>query len=286
MLQACCLAIAVLAVHPAHAQWTLDTELDVVHDNNLGNARSDDSVGDRALLASFSAIQSTYLDGGGSFSWGGRLTGENHSSFSGLNNLALAATLAYRQKMALGPYAPWWRTMWSSAALSYRDRDRNGWLHVADASVGKRFGERWNLGMNLCVEQRTAADRGALVPGFSGDAYSQFSKNFGMNAEYTIDRERVLVLGAQLRNGDVVASSHRYRQLFLASKAIAVDNALGADVFAYRLTGNTLTLNAAMSVLLSEEAHINLSLQRMITRASGDNNYAKNRVSISWLGNF
>jgi hypothetical protein len=252
----------------------------------LGNARSVDQVSDRALSASVAATQSVYIEDGGSFSWGGRMTGESYSRYTKLNNLALGANISYRKKLGLGPLAPWWRTAWSASALNYRDHGRNGWLHQAEFGAGRRLNEQLNLGINFFFEKRTASSREEEVPGLSGDAFSQLSKNVGVNAEYAPRRNLVLNLGAQLRHGDIVSTSHRYRQVFLHSKAIAEDNALGAGMYAYRLTGNTLSLNLCMALFLSPDSHFNFALRRMLTHADGDNNYAKNNLALSWVGSF
>ncbi|TRZ68485.1 MAG: hypothetical protein D4S02_03725 [Rhodocyclaceae bacterium] len=286
LLQTCCLAIMLISAGPAGAHWSFDTELGVNYDNNLGNARAEDSVGDRALIASVAATQSEYLEHGDSISWGGRVTGENYANFDGLNNLALAASLSYRSKLGLGPLAPWWRASWSSAALGFHDHARNGWLHQAELGAGKRLSERYNLGLTLRLEQRTATSPQQQAPGLSLDAFSQLSKSIGANAEYAADRDMVLSLGAQLRHGDIVSTSHRYRQVFLYSKAIVEDYALGTDVYAYRLTGNTLIMNVATAFFLSPDSCLNIAVQRMLTHADGSNNYAKNKVAVSWVGNF
>ncbi|TRZ91293.1 MAG: hypothetical protein D4R84_14465 [Rhodocyclaceae bacterium] len=285
-LRACCLTIIAIAATPADAHWSFDTELGVSYDNNLGNARSEDSVGDRALIASVAATQSEYLEHGDSISWGGRIAGERYADFDGLDNLALAAMISYRKKLGLGPFAPWWRASWSSSALAYRDDARNGWLHQAEVGAGKRLSERYNLGLTFRVEQRKAANLQEQGSGLSVDAFSQLSKSLGVNAEYAPDRDMVLSLGAQLRHGDIVSTSHRYRQVFLYSKAIVEDPALGSNVFAYRLTGNTLILNVAMAIFLSPDSCVNIGVQRALTHADGSNNYAKNKLAVSWVGNF
>ena len=286
LLQACCLTVMLIATHPAQAHWSFDTELGMKYDNNLGNARAGDSVSDHALIALVAATQSSYRDDGSSFSWGGRIAAEDYARYAGLDNLALGASIGYRKKLGLGPLAPWWRASWSSSALSYREHARNGRLHQADVGVGKRFSERSNLGITLRIEQRTAANRDELVPGLSGDAFSQLSKCILMNTEYAPARDMVLSLGGELRRGDIVSTSHRYRQVFLFSKAIAEDKALGTDVYAYRLTGNTLNLNVALAWFLSPDSHVNIALQRIITHGDGNNNYTKNRAALSWVGNF
>ena len=272
---------------PARAHWTFDTEAGVAYDNNLGNAQSGiDMLSDHALYAALAASQTRYLEDGGAFSWGGRLAGERWNRYRGLDNLALGGTLAYRRKLDLGPYAPWWRAAWSSSALGYRDDARSGWLHQADLGVGKRFDEHWNLALNLRLEKRDAKTQPQEAPGISGDVYSQMSRAMGLSAEYAASRDVVLNLGGLARRGDVVSTSHRYREVFLVSKAIADDSALGEDRYAYRLNATTYLLNAGVALVLSPDSHLSFNLQRALTHGDGNNNYAKKIASLAWTGNF
>ena len=271
----------------ARAHWTFDAEAGVAYDNNLGNALPGiDMLSDQALNAALAATQTRYFDDGGSFSWGGRLAAERWARYHGLDNLALGGTLAYRKKLELGPYAPWWRASWTSNALAYRDDARSGWLHQAQFGAGKRFSERWNLALNLRLEKRDAEAQPREVPGISGDAYSQMSRAIGLSAEYAASRDLVLNLGGLVRRGDVVSTSHRYREVFLVSKAIAEDSSLGEDRYAYRLNATTYLFSAGVALVLSPDSHLSLSLQRALTHGDGNNNYAKNLASLAWTGSF
>lgn len=271
----------------ARAHWTIDAEAGIAYDNNVGNAGPrDDRLGERLTTAALAATQTRYLDEGAGLSWGGRLAAESHARYSGLDNLALGGSLAYRKKLDLGPYAPWWRASWTSSALAYGDHARNGWLHQAELAAGKRFDPRWNLAANLCLERRSARSQASELPGMSGDVYSQLSRSLGLNAEYAASRGLVLSLGGQLRHGDVVSTSHRYRQIFLVTKAIADDDALGPERYAYRLGGTSYLLNASLALALSPAMHLTLGLQRALTHGDGNNNYGRNLLSVAWNGNF
>ena len=170
--------------------------------------------------------------------------------------------------------------------MTYGENARNGWQHQADIGVGKRISERYNLGVSFRLEKRTASSQQEVAAGISGDAFSQMAQSINLRAEYAAYDNTVLSLDGQLRHGDVVATSHRYRQVFLVSKAIARDIALGADMYAYRLSGNSLALNIGLTQMLSRDAQAKFSLQRMLTHGEGGNNYARNIVALSWLGSF
>ena len=286
LLSTCCLALALFGVSPAEAHWSFDAELGLSHDDNLGNARSVDAQSDRAVVATIAATRTLYLDDGDSLAWGGRLGAENYARFAGLNNAALGVNAAYRKKLGIGALAPWWRASWTSSALSYGEDARNGWLHQADIAAGQRLDERVNVGLAFRLEQRRAVTQDSEVPGLSGDAFSQASRSLSLSADYAASRDWMLTLGGNLRRGDIVSTSHRYRQVFLYSKAIADDTALGADMYAYRLTGSTLAINAGVAVALSSDAQLNCNVQRWLTHADGGNNYARNVLAMSWITNF
>ena len=286
VVQACCLTIGLVFANQAAAQWSFDSAASVGYDNNLGNARAADRVGDRVLGASIAVTQSEFGDDGASTSWGGHVAGERFAEYGGLDNLALAANVAYRRKLGLGPLAPWWRASWSSSAVNYRDHARNGWLHQAEFGAGKRFDERYNLGLSFRLEKRTAASPQVPPAGLSADAFSQLSHSLGATAEYAADQNVVLSIGGELRHGDVVSTSRRFRQVFLFSKAIAPDPALGSDMFAYRLTGNSLSVKFGAALFLSPCSCVHAGLHRVLTHGEGDNDYAKNKFAVSWLGSF
>ena len=281
------LLAALAATDGARAHWSFDGQVGLGYDDNLGNARSgSDMLGDHALSGALTATQTHYLESGDSFSWGGRLAAERWSHYRGLDNMALGGTLSYRRKLALGPYAPWWRLAWSTAALSYRQDQRNAWLHQADFTAGKRFSERCNAALSLHLEKRDADSQPREAPGISGDAYSQLARAIGLSAEYAINGQWQLSLGGLVRRGDVLSTSTRYREVFLAAKAIADDPALGENRYAYRLNGTSYLVNAGLAWTLSADTHLAVGLQRALTHGEGHNNYAKNAFSLSWMGSF
>ncbi len=275
------------AASQAHAQWAWGFTANAARDDNVGNAPAGiDKLSDSLFTLEGTATESSYDDAGGVLTWGGRLAGESHARYSGLNNVALGGTLAYRKKLALGAYAPWWRIAWSSSALRYQYDVRDGWQHQAEFGFGKRVSERLSLDLALRYEKRTARDEGALAPGFSGDAYSAVGRTLCLNAEYAAAADVSLNLGASVRHGDVISTTHQYFQVFQASSAIADDDALGPDRFAYKLPGTTRGLSLGANWALSHTAHIGLAFQRTMTVGQGGNNYARNIASLFWVGDF
>lgn len=273
-----------LCISPAAlAEWAGNTEVEIRHDNNINNAQLDhDIAGDSVLGAYISATDFFPLEAGNSLSLSGELKGEAFNSYTGLNNLSLGAALAFRKKLALGPYAPWVGLSLSSAHLNYANNIRNGWRHQAAIRGGKRIFERWDIHAEYLAERRTANTLPQDVPVISSDVFSQSSRTATLSAEYTWSDNLFLAFGSLLRHGDVVASTRRGRKIYSASKAIADDPVFGPDFYAYRMTGTTYGLNADMNIAVTSHSLLHASLLRQLTHAEGDNNYAKTVAMLSW----
>ncbi|MDP4029457.1 MAG: hypothetical protein Q8P42_10910 [Gallionella sp.] len=276
-----CLPTAVLA------EWSGNTEVEIRHDNNINNAQSgNDIAGDSVFGAGISATNFFPFEAGNSLSLSGELKGEAFNSYTGLSNLSLGAALAFRKKLALGPYAPWVGLSLSSAHLNYDNNIRNGWRHQIAIRGGKRIFERWDVRAEYMVERRTANALPQDIPGISSDIFSQSSRAMTLNAEYTWSDSLFLTFGSLLRHGDVVASTRRGRKIFSASKAIADDPVFGPDFYAYRMAGTSYGLNMGVNIAVTSHSMFHTSLARQLTYAEGDNNYAKTVAMLSWNYNF
>jgi len=280
--------IPLLGASPAAlAEWVGNTDVSIRHDSNINNAQISDSVvGVTALNAGGSATGFFPLENGNSLSITGESRGEAFNHYTGLNNLSLGATLAYRKKWALGAYAPWTGLSLSSARLDFANNIRNGWRNQIALRGGKRVLERWDVRAEYMAERRTA---NTLLPdqsGISGDVFSQTSRAITFNAEYTWSDSLFLTFGSLLRHGDVLASTRETTKIISSSKAIAVDPVFGTGFYAYRMNGTTYGLNADMSFALTSSSLLRASTSRQLTRTEGDNNYAKSVQMFFWNYNF
>jgi hypothetical protein len=267
----------------ARSDWTLGTDAQLRHDNNVGNAGNyDDIVGDTIVDARLSMFQLFPVGEDYSLSVGGDLSGESYDRLKGLNNASLGGALALKRKWGLGAYVPWVRIGVSIARSDYKDDYRNDTAYRTTLSAGQRLDERWNLWAEYAYERRAASSQPEVVPGISGDAYSQTSQTLTGSAEYALSEHTFLVFGFLLRYGDVVSTAEPSLGIFTVSRAVAPDPAFGPDEYAYKLTGTTFGFRVGMNYSPTPHNLLGFGFERLDTHADGGNSYTKSIPEISW----
>jgi hypothetical protein len=272
-----------------YAEWIGNTDVNIQHDSNINNAELESDVNDAtSLSADVSATDFFVLENDTIFNMTGKLQGESFDHYSGLNNIALGASLSLRKKWALGAYAPWVGASLSVTHLNYANNIRNGWRHQLALRSGKRVTERWNVQAELMAEQRDANPLTPDQPNLSGDVFSQTSQAMTLNAEYILSDSAFLSLGWVLRHGGIAATATESPKILAAANAAAQDPVLsfGPHVYAYRLNGTTHGLNADITFNLNTHSTLRVTMARLLTYANGGINYAKNVRMISWNHNF
>jgi hypothetical protein len=279
---ACVLLTSSFPLH-ALAEWTVSTQARYRHDDNIGNAESSyDIVGDSIFGASFSLQNFVPLSAGYSLSVGADVGTELYGEHHGLSDTSVGLSLGLRKKWGLGAYAPWVRLGLAATRLNYDYGYRDGWLYRTGLSAGKRLGERWNIWAEYAYERRTASSQPELVPGISGDAYSQVNRNLLANAEFSWNEHTFLTVGALARNGDVVSTTEINVKLFAVSAGLAADPAFGDEAYAYKIGARSYGLTLGLGFAATRHALIGVGLQRLYTRGDGDNDYAKTILAVTW----
>ena len=267
----------------ARSDWTLGADARLRHDNNVGNAGTyDDIFEDTIVDARVSLSQLFRIGENYSLSVGGDVSGESYNRLKGLNSASLGGALAVKRKFGLGAYVPWIRIGLSIAHSDYNDDYRNATVYRTTLSAGQRLDERWNLWAEYAYEQRAANSQPELVPGISGDAYSQTSQMLTGSAEYALNERTSLVFGPLLRYGDVVSTSEPSLGIYTVARAIAADPAFGPDEYAYKLTGTSFGFRVGINYSPTSHSLLGLGFQRLETHADGGNSYTKSIPEISW----
>jgi hypothetical protein len=239
-------------------------------------------VADSIVDARLSLYRLFPLSDGYSFTVGGDLGGEAYHRITGLNNASLNAAFALKKKWGLGAFVPWVRISGTAARLSYKDGYRDAWDYRATLASGRRIDERWNLWAEYTYESRVASAAPEVVPGLSGDAYSQVSHNLAAYAEYSLTERTFLSLGLSGRHGDVVSTSEPNATIYYASRALAEDPAFGPEAYAYKLPGTTWGARVGISCATTEHSLLGAGFEHFDTNADGGNNYKKSIVEITW----
>jgi hypothetical protein len=267
----------------ASAEWFLNSEAKMKYDSNLTNARfSQDIVGDQAIAALVNGGRYIQLDDRTSLSVQGKINSEAYRRFHGMDHVSLGGSFTLKRKWGLGLYVPWSAISLSTEHLSYNVNVRDGWLHQAQMSGGKRISDRWDFWADLLFQRRTADNAPMLDPGISGAVFDQTSGTLKLNSVYTFDSSTFLTLGYQLRRGDVNSTTIRESpgsNIDSVMTAVTRDLVFGTDAEVYRLTGTTQTLGARISKTVATNFVLGLEFQQFITNARGNNNYYKSLLA-------
>jgi hypothetical protein len=267
----------------ARSDWTLATEAGVRRDSNVGNAQSySEIVADTVTSVRVSVFQLFPLGEDYIVTVGGDLGGESFHTLDGLSNASLQGVFALKKKWGLGAFAPWARIGASAGRTDYRDGYRNAWVYRATLASGRRLDARWNLWADYAYERRAANSQEELVPGLSGDAFSQNSHTLAVNVEYALSERFVLGLRASGRHGDVVSTTEPNARAYYSAKALAEDPAFGDEDYAYRLIGTTWGFRAGISYSPAAHTLLGFGFSHFETHADGDNRYMKSIPELTW----
>ena len=149
--------------------------------------------------------------------------------------------------------------------------------HPADASTSAG-----TSGPNTPTRTGPPTPAPEVVPGLSGDAYSQISHSLAAYVEYSLSERAFLSLGLSGRHGDVVSTSAPNAMIYYASRALAEDPAFGPEAYAYKLPGTTWGARLGVSYSTTAHSLLGAAFERFDTHADGGNDYTKTIVEITW----
>jgi hypothetical protein len=265
----------------------LDLTVEPARDGNVtrGEQREDvltDSYVNTALAVNWDAALADF----GTVTAGLGLRGARYLRYSRLSNVGIDAALALERKLGLGLTAPWVVAAVTLSHEDYREAVRDSDRLTLRVEAGRRFDPRIDASAGFVFERRYGRHDDPAVPGISGDVWSLTGQSGFVRAGYALTEHWLLDVGYALRRGDVVATTHRNLDIFLASDAITESHAFGPGFFDYRLRGTTQTGNGTLSYALGDDASLNLTLAWSSTRAARGLDYRGTLVAASWIGRF
>jgi hypothetical protein len=280
------LLASMLVCSAAQAEGFLTLDAKLKYDNNLSHARfTQDQVSDMATAVNVSAGKYFQISDFNSLIVKGDLGGELYNTYHGMNNLTLGGSVSLKRKWGVGLYKPWTALTLASTRLDYNSDVRDGWLHKAMISVGKRVSEHWDVWAEVSLQKRTQDNEQVVGPDFPGNAFDLFNKVVSLDATYAFSESTFLNLGYQWRRGDVVASTITESPLHAAfdpvTTAESPDDAFGVVGEAYRLGGTTHTLGAKINTTINQNYVLGFEYQRFIVHGNGGNSYYKSLPAIT-----
>jgi len=206
------------------------------------------------------------------------------TSYSGLDNVALAPRVELRHKLGVGPYVPLLSAGLQAEGAVYRDSQRSSW--GAELSAG--WSQRFTDSLQLVIDARAGA-YAARHAVFSGtDASLHAALNWDAD-----ERWRFKLLGSW-RDGDIVAN---YRAAPAAGGYEASDPdassyggphqyvaTFGEPFIAYRARAQTWSYGTGVSPAVGPNTSLVIQYVRSVTIA--DDRYVNDLVSASVVHHF
>lgn len=280
---ALCGILLFLANTAVHAEWLIDADAGVFYDNNLGRASSaaDFRAGSAATFAFAASWFAAPTESDG-LSVSAAVGGEAHDRYHGLNNGWAVGTALYRHKFGVGLAAPWVLFELAGGYYEYDFNVRTGARFALRAEMGKRLSETFDIEIGAFYDRRYGPFGEPVVPDISGQVFNLRGEGVYLRAGYAVTEN--LLLGARLavRRGDVVSTTSRNYQIFLASTAIAEDRALGDELYAYRLRGTTRTAVLTLSWALNARSSLNLSYTGEATSVMTGLDYRSSMAALTY----
>ena len=149
--------------------------------------------------------------------------------------------------------------------------------------AGKRWSAEIDASIGYAFDRRYAQHDDPVVAGISGAVWDVRGHTGFVRAGYAPNDRWQLDIAYALRRGDVVATTHPYYAIFMASGAIAASHAFGPNFFDYRLRGTTQTGNGTLSYALDDRSSLNFAYAYAFTRAAQDLEYRNHLISASWV---
>lgn len=272
----------------ARADLVDTVALELRTDDNLSRAQLDrDIKGDIALAASADGGTAFQIGDSGRLKLSVTLGATAHREYQGLDRLEAGLAASYRHKFGLGAYAPVLVLGASATRLDYRDRFRDGWRYGAEIGVQQRITDRLGIHLDYLISVRRS-DRidKRVLPWIAADVYDLDTRSLRFGGDYLLAPQYVLTAGFALHKGDIVSTTLRNLPIFLASDAIAADDAFGPNRFAYRLPARTRDLELGVSRLIGRQSSMSLGYSYLDSRGEGGIDYQANLFRATYLRQF
>jgi hypothetical protein len=203
--------------------------------------------------------------------------------YDDLDHTDAGVSATYSRKLGLGGEVP---RVWLSTAAShahYKGSVRTGWLYDTTAGIDKWCGERWQLQATYNYFRRNANAGEEAPPGFSAQVFDQQAWTVGVSATYLFSDSTAGIFGYARRDGDITATTRPGRDVWLASDAIAEDEAFGDEYYAYRLPAVAHDFYLELSQGIGAHNSINLRYQYRTADGRGGFDYENNMARLSWV---
>ncbi len=268
----------------ANAEWVeeiADLEPGLLYESNINRSSFDsDKRSDTAFIPSISLGRYNQLTDSARLRATVDLEFGQYNNFKLLNYSRAGITLAIRQKIGFGSYAPWLRPHLSAGYMDVSSDNRDSYLYEAGLHAGKQLISGLDGRVGYVYNLRDG----------KAEVFDQRSYTISIETGYIFTNRILLTAGYFYRDGDFDSAYTYYN----ASKVYdgeyvkhkIADNTFGENFYIYRAVGktNTISLIASYSVL-NNHGSLNIGYQRQDGKAD-TLDYSNSIVSVSFIYSF
>lgn len=277
-------AASIAAAAPCRAvETSFDAGVEAAYDGNVTRGALRDDIRTDGYVAANGSATLRWPAGEAEAVWlSAGLRAAEYLHFTRLSFAGAEAAAGWQRKLGLGLTAPWVAASVTLAHESYRETLRDSDRLALFLSVGQRFSERLDGSLGYAYDRRYAHHDDVVVPGISGAVWDVAGHTGSARLGYALDDRWQLDGSYAYRHGDVVATTHPYLTIFVASDAIGRSQAFGPDFFDYRLPGTTQTGSATLSYALGDRSALDFTYAYAFTRAVQHFEYRGELLSATW----
>ena len=252
------IALLILLLNFARAEWRFEGQTGVVYNSNLSNSdRSADVRDDWAWNSDISVGNALQLTRDLRLNFGADLRGELWDRFGAFNTIGPGASAGLRYRFGLGRQAPWVLLENRFGYDRFQDNAQSGYDNVLNFQAGIALSDRIALEGGYAFESFVAPD----------DFYDRQLHRAHVNIVYDVTSSLQVTLGYIYREGDVISYAVPPRP-DIAPFSIEREN---EDEFgqplrtAYKLLGRTHALSFSAAYQLTKYASVQVGYEYAVT---------------------
>lgn len=283
--------LALVLTANARAEWVMDGEATVTHDNNVSRAeRERDILQDESLLANLAVIYLTEPSFKTALNLRGFVEGEAWRDISSLNRATVGGQVMGRWQPVVSFTAPVYQLNLTAQLDEYGVVQRDSVVYTAQAFASQRINDRTTLSYGIEGVQRRS----------DGTVFDTTNTRLFINADFALTNELSAYGAYSYLHGDTFSSAqisfcngavaNDVFGLISASDALEPDQAFNKDFcgswVAYRLPSHTHALTVGVNQAFSHQLSADLSVQGIEVEARGNNNYQRMLVRFGLLARF
>jgi hypothetical protein len=276
-------AVLIAAAAATHANEFLDLSVSTGYEDNVSRGLASQNIDGSFFLTGLVETGKLFQIGSNStLAFGTSLGISNFPNLSGFNRVELGVSVSAQHKFGLGAYSPRVGAVLSANRdfLQGDERDRD--LYAWQLTVAKRFSPAWSGEVGISRETSRGAherpvDFTALpyIPGITRptDPFDHYNNLGFVSVAYDFISGWLLTLSYQTIDGYIVPSALPPAwEMFLESKAVALDPAYGQRQVLYLLKSETDALSASLSIPIAQDTALDftMSQQEIAARQVGD----------------